>query len=239
MTSTPTKIRSFWLPVTGSLGIVFGIALALLLFRGCKGTASPCPSLNIDSLHTAWAATFPKDTIILPGRQDTIRKTRVVNLKDTAEVNRLRRELIENERYATAQRESLEKALGEYKAKKREEAGLAAWNMLFRANTWKDSVITPTYRHNWEIEAEGNILSYRFGITPIFPDCPSCEPLPIIRKHRIGLFLGGQFSEGVIRPIYGGMYSYKWLQFGAGYLPKSVTNPGAFQLTAGATIGIK
>ena len=233
--SEPAKIRIWWL----ILAAVPAFLLGALLFRGCKGSASPCPTVNVDSLQIAWAATFPKDTIILPGRQDTIRKTRVVNLKDTAEVNALRRELVENERYATAQRESLEKALGEYKAKDREEAGLAAWNMLFRANTWSDSVVTPTYRHNWTIEAEGKILNYRFGITPILPDCPSCEPLPVIRKHRIGLFLGGQFSEGVIRPIYGGMYSYKWLQFGAGYLPKSVTNPGALQLQVGATVGIK
>ena len=231
----PAKIRIWWLIVAA----VPAFLLGALLFRGCKGTASPCPSLNIDSLQTAWAATFPKDTIILPGKQDTIRKTRVVNLKDTAEVNALRRELEENNAYAAAQLASLKKALGEYKAKEREEAGLAAWNMLFRANTWSDSVVTDTYRHDWTIEAEGKVLSYRFGIVPILPDCPSCEPLPIIRKHRIGLFLGGQFEEGTIRPIYGGTYQYKYLTFGAGYLPKSVTNPGAFQITAGATIGIK
>ena len=235
MSETPSKVRIFWLPVLFGLGAL----VVFLFFRGCKGSASDCPALNVDSLQIAWAATFPKDTIILPGRQDTIRKTRVVNLKDTAEVNALRRELEENNAYAAAQLASLKKALGEYKAKEREEAGLAAWNMLFRANTWSDSVVTPTYRHSWTIEAEGKILNYRFGIMPTLPDCPSCEPMPIIRKHRIGLFLGGQFSEGVIRPIYGGTYQYKYLTFGAGYLPKSVTNPGAFQITAGATIGIK
>lgn len=229
--SEPAKIRIWWLIVAA----VPAFLLGALLFRGCKPVSSPCPAVNMDSL----LATFPKDTIILPGRQDTITKTRVVNLKDTAEVNRLRRELVENERYATAQRESLEKALGEYKSKERQEAGLAAWNMLFRANTWSDSVVTPTYRHTWTIEAEGKILNYRFGITPILPDCPSCEPLPVIRKHRAGLFLGGQFEGGTIRPIYGGLYQYKYLTFGAGYLPKNAISPGAFQITAGATIGIK
>lgn len=229
--SEPAKIRIWWLIVAA----VPAFLLGALLFRGYKGSATPRPTVNMDSL----LATFPKDTIILPGKQDTIRKTRVVNLKDTAGVNALRRELEENARYSAAQLESLKKALGEYESKERQEAGLAAWNMLFRANTWRDSVVTETYRHDWTIEAEGKILSYRFGIVPILPDCPSCEPLPVIRKHRIGLFLGGQFQGGTIRPIYGGLYSYKWLQFGAGYLPKNTTNPGAFQLQVGATIGIK
>ena len=234
MSKEASKIRTWWLIVAA----VPAFLLGALLFRGCKGTAQDCPTINIDSLQTAWAETFPKDTIILPGRQDTILKSRIVNLKDTAEVNRLRRELVENERYATAQRESLEKALGEYKAKERDEAGLAAWNMMFRVNTWKDSVITPTYRHDWTIEAEGKILSYRFGIEPIIPPCPMCEELPVIRRHRIGAFAGLQTNAGIWRQVYGATYRYRWLQINAGYLPKSAGLSAGLQITVGADIGL-
>ena len=229
--SEPSKIRTWWLIVAAVPAFVLGA----LLFRGCKGSASDCPPpVNIDSL----LATIPPDTVILPGKQDTIRKTRVVNLKDTAEVNALRRELIENERYATAQRESLEKTLGEYKAKERQEAGLAAWNMLFRANTWSDSVKTALYNHNWTIEAEGKILSYRFGIEPIIPDCPSCEELKPTKRHRVGAFAGLQTDAGTWRQVYGATYRYRWLQVNAGYLPKSPNLSHGLQITVGADVGL-
>lgn len=232
--SEPSKIRTWWLIVAA----VPAFLLGALLFRGCKGAASPCPpSVNIDSL----LATIPPDTVILPGKQDTIRKTRVVNLKDTAEVNALRRELEENSAYADAQLASLKKIIGEYESKERQEAGLAAWNMLFRANTWSDSLSTPLYKHWWTIEAEGKILSYRPRIEPIFPACPSCEPLPVIRNHRIGAFAGLQTEAGTLRQIYGPMYRYKFFQVQAGYLPpiKKLGIEGAVQVSAGLDFGIK
>ena len=235
MSEPAAKIRIWWLIIAA----VPAFLLGALLFRGCKGIAAPCPAVNVDSLQMAWAATFPKDTIILPGKQDTIRKTRVVNLKDTAEVNQLRRELEENAKYTAGQLAALQKALGEYQEKERQENELAAWNMLFKAQTGRDSVVTSTYRYWWETEAEGKILSHRFGITPIIPDCPGCEPLPVIRKHRAGVFLGGQFQGSELRPIYGAQYQYRFATFGVGYIPGSGITKSAFQVQVGATVGLK
>ncbi len=235
MSEQPAKIRIWWLLIVAVLAFLLGA----LLFRGCKGTASMCDPVNLDSLRTAWEATFPKDTLILPGQITHATKTRVVNLKDTAEVNALRRELEENAAYSAAQLASLQKALGEYRAKDQAAADIAAWNMLFKVQSSRDSVITPTYRYWWETEAEGKILSHRFGITPILPDCPGCEPLPIIRNHRIGAFVGLQTNAGTWRQVYGVTYRYKWAQFNAGYLPKAGNLSAGLQFTVGADIGIK
>lgn len=199
----------------------------------------PCPATNLDSLRAAWEATFPKDTIILPGEQITTTKTRIVNLKDTAEVNQLRRELEENARYSAGQLAALQKALGEYQEKEKTESDLAAWNMLFKANTWKDSVETATYKYWWETQAEGKLISHRFGITPKLPDCPSCEPLPKRKDHHLLLGIGGLVQDGLIRPIYMGGYGYKFLRFQGGYIPATASQKSAFQLQAGVDWPIK
>lgn len=226
MSSTPSKVRTFWLLVAA----VPAFMLGALLFRGCKGAASPCPvPVNIDSL----LATVPKDTLILPGEQITTTKTRVVNLKDTAEVNALRRELEGNAQYAAGQLAALQKALGEYQEKEKDAADLAAWNMLFKANTWKDSVETATYRYWWETQAEGKLLSHRFGITPKFPDCPQCEPLKPLKKHHLLLGMGGLVQDGLIRPIYSAGYGYKIFRFQGGYIPANASEKSAIQIQAG------
>lgn len=232
MSQTPSKVRTFWLPILFGLGAL----VVFLLFRGCKGAVSPCPApVNIDSL----LATIPKDTLILPGEQITTTKTRVVNLKDTAEVNALRRELEENARYSAGQLAALQKALGEYQEKEKTESELAAWNMLFKASTWKDSVETATYRYWWETTAEGKLISHRFGITPKFPDCPSCEPAKPLKKHHLLLSVGGLVQNGLIRPIYMGGYGYKFLRFQGGYIPSTATEKSAFQLQLGLDWPIK
>lgn len=235
MSEQPAKIRLFWLLIVAVLALLLGF-----LVRGCGKKPGPVYiPVDLDSLRTAWEATFPKDTLILPGQITHTTKTRVVNLKDTAEVNALRRELEENAAYSAAQLASLQKALGEYRAKDQAAADIAAWNMLFKVQSSRDSVITPTYRYWWETEAEGKILSHRFGITPILPDCPGCEPLPVIRNHRIGAFAGLQTNAGTLRQVYGVTYRYKWAQVNAGYLPKADNLSAGLQFTIGADIGIK
>lgn len=232
MNEAPAKIRLFWLLVAAIPAFILGS----LLFRGCKGSELPCPApVNIDSL----LATIPKDTLILPGEQVTTTKTRVVNLKDTAEVNQLRRELEENARYSAGQLAALQKALGEYQTKEKDAADLAAWNMLFKANTWKDSVETATYRYWWETQAEGKLISHRFGIVPKFPDCPSCETPKPLKKHHLLLGMGGLVQDGLIRPIYLGGYGYKFLRFQGVYIPKTATEKSAFQVHAGLDVPIK
>lgn len=232
MSSTPSKVRTFYLLVVAIPAFILGA----LLFRGCKGIAPACPAaIDIDSL----LATIPPDTIVLPGEQVTTTKTRVVNLKDTAEVNALRRELEENAQYAAGQLAALKKALGEYQEKEKQESDLAAWNMLFKANTWKDSVETATYRYWWETTAEGKLISHRFGITPKFPDCPSCEPLPKKKDHHLLLGVGGLVQSGIVRPIYTAGYGYKIFRVQGGYIPKTTTEKGAFQVHAGLDVPIK
>ncbi len=237
MSEQPAKIRLFWLLIVAVLALALGF-----LVRGCGKKSGPVYiPVDLDSLRTAWEATFPKDTLILPGQITHTTKTRVVNLKDTAEVNALRRELEENAAYSAAQLESLQKALGEYRAKDQAAADIAAWNMLFKVQSSRDSVITPTYRYWWETEAEGKILSHRFGITPILPDCPRCEPLPVIRKHRIGAFAGLQTTEGALRSAFGVSYRNRMLNIQAGYLPpvEKLDLSGAVQIGIGADIGVK
>jgi len=233
--SEPAKIRIFWLLIVAALALLLGF-----LVRGCgKKPAPACPPVDLDSLRTAWEATFPKDTLILPGQITHTTKTRVINLKDTAEVNALRRELEENAAYSAAQLASLQKALGDYRAKDQAAADIAAWNMLFKVQSSRDSVITPTYRYWWETEAEGKILSHRFGITPILLDCPGCEPLPVVRNHRIGAFAGLQTNAGTWRQVYGVTYRYRWAQVNAGYLPKAGNLSAGLQITVGVDLGVK
>lgn len=230
--SSTSKVRTFYLLVAAIPAFILGA----ILFRGCKGTASDCPAaIDIDSL----LATVPPDTIVLPGEQMTTTKTRVVNLKDTAEVNQLRRELEENARYSAGQLAALQKALGEYQTKEKDAADLAAWNMLFKANTWKDSVETATYRYWWETQAEGKLISHRFGITPKFPDCPSCEPVKPLKKHHLLFGIGGLVQDGLIRPIYSAGYGYKVFRFQGGYVPATQTEKSAFQIHAGIDWPIK
>lgn len=223
----PAKIRLFWLLVAAIPAFVLG----LLLFRGCGKTSPQVVTqylpVNLDSLK----ATIPPDTITLPPHQIT-RIIRVpVPLGDSATVDSLVRVFqgqIDYYRELVAQLRGDDKDFG------------WNWDETVVLNTkesfYSDSITTEKYFHRWNITAEGPVKSYTYQIIPL---CPMVS-IPPAKKHHILLSLGGQFSEGLIRPVYSAGYGYKWMRFQAGYLPPNRTgSKSAFQVSAGVDIPLK
>ncbi|MBK6904047.1 MAG: hypothetical protein IPH04_14910 [Saprospirales bacterium] len=186
MSEQPAKIRLFWLLIVAVLALALGF-----LVRGCGKKPGPVYiPVDLDSLRTAWEATFPKDTLILPGQITHTTKTRVVNLKDTAEVNALRRELEENAAYSAAQLASLQGAERDFGRAKESSRSRYQRKRCLRFDRRVPS-ITTTYgigRRRKRRENQTSPLRRDSDLPDLFPS----EPLARYPKHRIGAFAGSK-----------------------------------------------
>ena len=224
--SATTGIKPFWLLVAA----IPAFALGGLLFRGCGKTSPDVVtrylSVNLDSLK----ATIPPDTIKLPGNQIT-RIVRVpVLLSDTMTVDSLTKAF---RRQISYYEELIRQLRGDDRN--------FGWDwsesivLQTKENFYADSVSTPTYFHKWNITAEGPIKGYTYQVIPFCPVPAILTP----KKHHLLLGLGGLVQDGLIRPIYSAGYGYKFLRIQGGYIPKTATEKGAFQIQAGLDVPIK